>query len=593
MKILHNLKAKNEIKKEVRQETDAIKQLAFFSLEKAEASDNTCCKRKHQTYLMYMALFLSAIIITLILCTYQSPDIRFDSEEVSRLVGPWTIEACGNTVTANLPFKTPVPAGETVRYSVILPEIASETGFLYNSIMFRALHEYARIYIEDQLLYEFGYDQSTLFGQIPNNGWLIVRLPSDFVGQKLIIETTGYYDNGAGDLSNVYLGTKNALVFFILNSCLPIIFINFCIILISTCLLLTSFFFKQKIMVYQLRYLSVFSLITGVWLLLESGGYQLFMGKPVLSSNFLFIVFTLIPIAFIRFLLTYDYFKDSRYMNILYYISFGGCLLIHLLQLTHIMNYYKSIFITHIIMVLAIGAMIKKYAVIILHKEKITEKALFISCLILCGFGSIDILRFYLGDSTRPTLFSQIGLFFYFSILCYFAIQKIAIEKEKNISKMYYEKMAYMDILTNLPNRNAFESEMNYYRNKPQYQPLFMVLDLNELKLINDNYGHLQGDRAIIQIGNILKECFSDKSHIFRIGGDEFCVISSELLQEEITDRIEHFHQIVSQKADEVHLPLTVAVGWSKQEESVDIDKVLHAADTNMYINKRQMKENT
>ncbi|MCA5959448.1 diguanylate cyclase [Blautia sp. RD014234] len=61
-----------------------------------------------------------------------------------------------------------------------------------------------------------------------------------------------------------------------------------------------------------------------------------------------------------------------------------------------------------------------------------------------------------------------------------------------------------MDILTNLPNRTAFENQMEKYRTgDADKRPIVMIVDLNGLKEINDTYGHKAGDVAIIRIAQL------------------------------------------------------------------------------------------
>ena len=88
------------------------------------------------------------------------------------------------------------------------------------------------------------------------------------------------------------------------------------------------------------------------------------------------------------------------------------------------------------------------------------------------------------------------------------------------------------DYLTGLYNRRTFQEKFNEVHEKKNYPMTLLMLDLNGLKLINDAFGHLKGDEALIGVSNVLKEQFKDH-FVARIGGDEFAGITTGL---EISD---------------------------------------------------------
>lgn len=534
---------------------------------------------------MGIALLFGFIVFLAVIITAKTPDIRFNSEKVALINNGWEVSTETETRNIELPYRQEADAGETICYSIKLP--LSE--ITYNCVMFRTTHEYIKVWLAEKLIYEFGYGQSVFFSDKPNNGWMLIRLPDGYQGKVLRIEKTGYYDNYAGSLDNVYIGTKNALVFYLMDRYMPIIFIDLGIIILSLVLLGISFFFKREL-VYQVRYLSVFSLITSIWLVLESGGYQLFAGRAAIVSNTLFIMFSLIPLAFIRFLLTYECFSESRYMKVLFGLSFGGFLTIHFLQFARVMDYLNSVFIIHILILLAVGGIIGKYIRMRVIDKRVTNHSLFLSVFAFAGFAFIDIVRFYIVVSPNPSLFSQIGVLCFFVILFAFAIKNIAADIESRRKEALLRQMAYMDLLTGLPNRNAFEKKMELFRKEQWLRPTIIIMDINGLKEINDTYGHRSGDVAIISLADLIKECFMADADIFRIGGDEFCIIMQEITEADLHRRLNLFDERCAEKNRELEIPVFAAVGWSIKEEGEDIEKAFGKADEKMYESKKKMK---
>ena len=103
----------------------------------------------------------------------------------------------------------------------------------------------------------------------------------------------------------------------------------------------------------------------------------------------------------------------------------------------------------------------------------------------------------------------------------------------------YFEEIAHVDTLTGLNNRNAYidyTQQVIKYENMPL---LILVGDLNELKRINDVYGHLHGDELIKTVSNIIDEAKPEGAFVARVGGDEFVILvpngSVEMAEQFIT----------------------------------------------------------
>lgn len=99
---------------------------------------------------------------------------------------------------------------------------------------------------------------------------------------------------------------------------------------------------------------------------------------------------------------------------------------------------------------------------------------------------------------------------------------------DKLIEKLYLKQknnLAFYDILTKLHNRNYFELKL---KNKLECKPAFItVIDVDNLKTINDSEGHLAGDKIIIELANNLSNFFKNGCDICRLSGDEFILISN------------------------------------------------------------------
>ena len=117
------------------------------------------------------------------------------------------------------------------------------------------------------------------------------------------------------------------------------------------------------------------------------------------------------------------------------------------------------------------------------------------------------------------------------------------LEEEKTLTKklLEIERQAHSDFLTGLDNRTILEKSVGeFFVKSSSYDAVFISLDIDDFKTVNDTYGHLTGDETIKKVAVILSNFFDKKSCVCRMGGDEFAVFvprkySKEELDEMLT----------------------------------------------------------
>ena len=159
-------------------------------------------------------------------------------------------------------------------------------------------------------------------------------------------------------------------------------------------------------------------------------------------------------------------------------------------------------------------------------------------------------------------------------------------EKHENQQKI--EHMSLHDSLTGLYNRHSMEDALYKFDVASNLPYAIIILDLNNLKLANDVFGHKMGDDLLKKSAEFLKDVFRKDDFISRIGGDEFCVLLPKTSRTS-ADRIKTKIIKESSKYKVEPITLSLAVGYAvKVDKSERIDDVMREADTNMYHNKNQ-----
>ena len=159
----------------------------------------------------------------------------------------------------------------------------------------------------------------------------------------------------------------------------------------------------------------------------------------------------------------------------------------------------------------------------------------------------------------------------------------IAIYNKKHLNKT--EIAATTDSLTGALNRVSYKKDILVLDEERPEEFSCVYIDVNELHIINNKYGHAAGDEMLIYIANTLKEVFFGHS-TYRMGGDEFLVFAKNTKQEVIKKNIETFIEQLKPKG------YKVAIGMSYRNQNTNCEEMVREAEIRMYEAKAQYYQN-
>jgi len=149
-----------------------------------------------------------------------------------------------------------------------------------------------------------------------------------------------------------------------------------------------------------------------------------------------------------------------------------------------------------------------------------------------------------------------------------------------------------MDELTGLHNRRGFVSLAEQHLKltaRQRVRSTLIFIDVDNLKYINDNFGHREGDYAWQQIAGLLRECFRQSDIVERLGGDEFCVLlshMSEMAEFLVRERLSHLLVRNNQNSRRVY-SLSVSLGIVNVTDYRELAQQISRANALMYEHKR------
>ncbi|WP_320921889.1 EAL domain-containing protein [Hungatella sp.] len=204
----------------------------------------------------------------------------------------------------------------------------------------------------------------------------------------------------------------------------------------------------------------------------------------------------------------------------------------------------------------------------ILHAQSITS-------LVAAPLEQDGTLIGYLGvDNPPPDRIRNIAPLL--QTLCYF----LMLARSHSESKQLLTHLSYYDKLTDFYNRNKYIVDTGALAHSKQSVGI-VYLDVNGLKDINDHYGHEFGDRVLIECAKRIKATFT-QADFYRIGGDEFVIISPGITQEVFLNQVRELKAKFRNDSD-----CQAAIGSQWMESIENISRIIAAADAKMYENKK------
>ena len=156
----------------------------------------------------------------------------------------------------------------------------------------------------------------------------------------------------------------------------------------------------------------------------------------------------------------------------------------------------------------------------------------------------------------------------------------------------HYMKRAFIDLGTGIKNKNCYEEDLKQLEKKKLTDIKFVICDLNCLKFVNDNLGHIKGDDLIRTAASILSSAFKSSYGVYRVGGDEFTAIyiNGNTAYAE--------NEILSARSEcdvrsTPEFPLSIAMGCAACENgnTKNFNEIIEKAEKLMYEDKKRIKK--
>lgn len=424
---------------------------------------------------------------------------------------------------------------------------------------------------------------------------LWIEFPEDSSGKAITLRIEGKKATAARVLdSPMYLGEKNAVLLESLTGGFYALIFAFFTFVLAFIIWVSKIVFGMKLSknsLKKMRYLALFIVDTGVWVLTDSEILQFFTGKTAVVEIVSFLTFLFIPVfalLFIKEMMVYHW----KIYDVLLKISLVNIVIISGVYLLRIAPIYTFLFLQHLLILFAIPVILKTGITEIKKYKNAAMKK------IIAGFGmmSLSVIAalgtFYVNVSINYAYLYSIGFVVFIMFLAWSAFGEVYSHLEENAKTEVYRKMAYIDGMTGMENRAAFEKVLNEEKVAKKFT--YIMFDNNNLKKINDTYGHQAGDQLLIETAECIKGVFGRLGRCFRIGGDEFVVVLREMSEKEVKESLGYFDWKIEEINQKRKVRIEVAYGYfTCRDTSMTAEELFKKADANMYSKKQKMKSGT
>lgn len=491
-----------------------------------------------------------------------------------------------------------VGKGDTITMQRTLP---SDWGLVEGVLRFYVRHDAVRMYVDEELIYEYGYDRLDK-NQTLGSGYQFIKFPNEYQGKQLRIQLVMAEDDVFTKFDSVRLYEwENAYRVLITENRLPLFCGSFLILfgLIVSVITIVALFFSTKYI--RLFCISLFAICMGLWSLSYYNVMLIFAISLYSISLINYLVLYLAPIPLIIYI--YEEVKNLKYksLKVFYWIYFATELLavfvaitLHTFNLVHLAGMFKYMQI-----IMLVGLLFFLLVLIMnLNNSRYEGKLSVVGLLIVIACVAYDMLGYnagrYFGKdyfNLRGVTSSGIMMFICILFVSFYIemTQKMMEQKERD----FLIKSAYTDELTQLHNRRYCMEYMNKLREERNFKYTVICFDLNNLKTVNDTYGHAKGDVLIRSAAEVIAETFEDYGVVARMGGDEFVAVIGTADEEKMVSLMKEFAQNIARKNRVIKdLNMSIAYGYASGSQSdSDIEKVYQTADDRMYEKKKQMKK--
>lgn len=464
-----------------------------------------------------------------------------------------------------------------------------EINVNYHTLLFYTNHQEVFVYSEDELIYSLESSDS-IWGRTPGAKWNMISLPGN--ANKLEVKLIQVYPELTKQVPVFELGNAMHMYRDVLDGAAVEQVLSAMIIVVGIGLFLYwVLVFRKTDRQKEVLYLGLFAIIFGIWNFGETQ-FAVFMFEN--RAFYSYLAFTCLMTMCLPALYFFKEFlevEDTIFYKLISAYIIIETIVCQFLHLSGIAGVKQTANYTMLSIVLILVYLL--YAIVkgLLAKKNLKKIIVnIIGLLILAVTAVVDMSSYYINVLTAEKV-AKIGFLIYAVILGMETTRVARVRLQEDRKMELLKEMALKDMLTGCFNRNAFVEDCSQIADLTGLQVI--GFDLNDLKKCNDTKGHKAGDQYIKDAAGVITKLFGEWGKIYRIGGDEFCIITKGITEAQFEQTKSLLQvSVVHYRLEHPGSEFGIACGYATFDPELDgnIEEIRHRADILMYENKKEIK---
>ncbi len=546
--------------------------------------------RLFNKFINKIAIFTMAVIVVfsaiLFFVFYKVNKVPND---ISYTVEGWETLSENEEVSVN---------GRTVKQSIYKTTLPKDIRD-YTHLYLIAYYSEIELLIDGKVIYSDEITDQKYFQEANSERFLFVDLPDNWQGKEITLITYPHLDIKGYDIKEPVLCWKDSMTQVLSQADMPM-FIFVVVITMMGVLYIIYYLTLRKTSTNRsiLLFIGIIAIQSGIYITSQMSMISI-MARNTSSLYILEMAMSLIMV-FPHLMIVKSYVNEevSKILNMALALNILNIVIQVIVTSVSSISFRQLLPVTHMVYIISLLVILAVVisGIGIAKKDKLGLRLTFIP---LCLLWGVSLVINFLHQGNRYPAFVLAGTIYILIVQTLANLGNLRLAYAKQAAATVYEELAYLDMLTGLKNRNAYEKDVDrikQHADSLEDKTLIVVaLDVNGLKKINDNYGHLAGDMLIKTMAYYLKEDFDDCENVYRVGGDEFLMFIETADGQRIVDRLEKMRAKAAKKPFYEDESISFSFGTVRYDKSLysDFEMAVKEADARMYEEKIRYYEST
>ena len=532
-----------------------------------------------------MVIVAISVCLVIVICAKDSFYLGYD-DNVTGVNDGW------NSDDGDVYSLSDLPIGQITLYRSIKELDLNNMRFCMKSV-----DTFFEVLADGEIIYSYQPEQHGLLGK--SYGMYIHAIPVPKNTSVLTLELTPIFSDAPSALLGATIEDPGMFMCDLFVEgisgfciCLLMMILGVIIIIIDA----SHFRSKNDSQLKEVFTLGIFAVLVAIWSVNDTLILQILTQSPAIVRLLNYITLIFLPYFIVVFIANATNKHKSPLLPILFTLICINFVLNISLTVTGISDYFELVKISQAIIVIALA--MAAYFVISAVRHKQIEKRflrIFLVGICLVSLGAIiDLLIFRISSNVLQSTsrYARMGSLLFLILIGLYLIRENHRMQVANSQAL--ERLAYTDGLTSIKNRLAFNKVGPSLREDPDAKYMIIQFDINDLKVVNDFYGHTEGDRHISAAAGIIRDSIHDLGDCYRVGGDEFiAIIKGSNVEETAQSAIKLMERLTEEYNASENPPIKLDIAYGMAMFTVsdgDMEKSVRLADQRMYECKRIKK---